>query len=83
LRANIHIGLGYYRLIKKLNLKLRSKELFFTFVIYTNRDKNMLGHASPKTTEIYTKTIEINNKKIVGPLENLKNLNTFNKKNNK
>jgi len=43
----------------------------------------MLGHASPKTTEIYTKTIEINNKKIVGPLENLKNLNTFNKKNNK
>ncbi len=42
--------------------------------------QNMLGHASPKTTEIYTKTIEINNKKIKGPLENLKNLNTFNKK---
>ncbi|MBL4746976.1 MAG: hypothetical protein JKY08_11505 [Flavobacteriaceae bacterium] len=43
--------------------------------------QNMLGHASPKTTEIYTKTIDINNKKIKGPLENLKNLNTFNKKN--
>jgi len=40
----------------------------------------MLGHASPKTTEIYMKTIELNNKKIVGPLECLKKLDTFNKK---
>ena len=29
----------------------------------------MLGHNSPKTTEIYTKTIEINNKKISSPLD--------------
>ena len=29
----------------------------------------MLGHNSPKTTEIYTKTIEINNKKITSPLD--------------
>jgi len=33
--------------------------------------QNMLGHSSPKTTEIYTKTIEINNKKIKSPLDNL------------
>ncbi len=33
--------------------------------------QNMLGHNSPKTTEIYTKTIEINNKKINSPLDNL------------
>lgn len=33
--------------------------------------QSMLGHASPKTTEIYTKTIEINNKKICSPLDNL------------
>lgn len=31
----------------------------------------MLGHASPKTTELYTKAIEINNKKITSPLDNL------------
>jgi integrase len=31
----------------------------------------MLGHNNPKTTEIYTKTIEINNKKIASPLDNL------------
>lgn len=31
----------------------------------------MLGHNSPKTTEIYTKTIEINNKKIMSPLDKL------------
>lgn len=31
--------------------------------------QNMLGHNSPKTTEIYTKTIEINNKKITSPLD--------------
>ena len=35
--------------------------------------QNMLGHNSPKTTEIYTKTIEINNKKINSPLDNLFN----------
>jgi site-specific recombinase XerD len=33
--------------------------------------QSMLGHNSPKTTEIYTKTIEINNKKISSPLDNL------------
>ncbi|MDO5975494.1 hypothetical protein [Flavivirga jejuensis] len=31
--------------------------------------QNMLGHSSPKTTEIYTKTIEINNKTIISPLD--------------
>ena len=31
--------------------------------------QSMLGHNSPKTTEIYTKTIEINNKKITSPLD--------------
>jgi len=31
--------------------------------------QNMLGHSNPKTTEIYTKTIEINNKKIKSPLQ--------------
>jgi len=35
--------------------------------------QSMLGHNSPKTTEIYTKTIEINNKKISSPLDNLFN----------
>ncbi len=39
--------------------------------------QTMLGHNSPKTTEIYTKTIEINNKKITSPLDNLINNNTF------
>ena len=33
--------------------------------------QNMLGHESPKTTEIYTKTIKINNKNITNPLDNL------------
>ncbi|MEW4925294.1 tyrosine-type recombinase/integrase [Algibacter sp. 2305UL17-15] len=33
--------------------------------------QNMLGHNSPKTTEIYTKTIEINNKTITSPLDSL------------
>ena len=33
--------------------------------------QNMLGHNSPKTTEIYTKTIHINNKNIKSPLDNL------------
>ena len=35
--------------------------------------QSMLGHGSHKTTEIYTKTIEINNKKINSPLDNLLN----------
>ena len=39
--------------------------------------QNMLGHSSPKTTEIYTKTIEINNKKIKSPLDNILKNNTF------
>lgn len=33
--------------------------------------QNMLGHSSPKTTELYTKTIKINNKNISSPLDNL------------
>jgi integrase/recombinase XerD len=33
--------------------------------------QNMLGHNSPKTTEIYTKTIAINNKNISSPLDAL------------
>ncbi len=33
--------------------------------------QNMLGHNSPKTTELYTKTIQINNKNISSPLDNL------------
>ncbi|MEW4924249.1 tyrosine-type recombinase/integrase [Algibacter sp. 2305UL17-15] len=33
--------------------------------------QNMLGHNSPKTTEIYTKTTEINNKTITSPLDSL------------
>ncbi len=33
----------------------------------------MLGHSSPKTTELYTKTIEINNKKINSPLDGILN----------
>ena len=31
--------------------------------------QNMLGHTSPKTTEIYTKLVEINNKKITSHLD--------------
>ncbi|WP_158850443.1 tyrosine-type recombinase/integrase [Algibacter sp. L1A34] len=33
--------------------------------------QNMLGHSSPKTTEIYTRTIEINNKTITSPFDSL------------
>ncbi|MET2985638.1 tyrosine-type recombinase/integrase [Aureibaculum conchae] len=33
--------------------------------------QNMLGHNSPKTTELYTKTIQINNKNISSPLDSL------------
>lgn len=39
--------------------------------------QNMLGHSSPKTTEIYTKTIEINNKTIISPLDILLKSNTL------
>ena len=39
--------------------------------------QSMLGHNSPKTTEIYTKTIEINNKKITSPLDFLIKNNSF------
>ena len=39
--------------------------------------QNMLGHSSPKTTEIYTKTIEINNKTITSPLDYLLKNNTL------
>jgi len=39
--------------------------------------QNMLGHNNPKTTEIYTKTIEINNRKIKSPLDNLLKNNTL------
>jgi integrase/recombinase XerD len=31
--------------------------------------QNMLGHNSPKTTEIYTKTIQTNKKNIKSPLD--------------
>jgi len=39
--------------------------------------QSMLGHSSPKTTEIYTRTIEINNKKITSPLDFLINNNNL------
>ena len=39
--------------------------------------QNMLGHSSPKTTEVYTKTIEINNRIIKSPLDNLIKNNTL------
>ncbi len=39
--------------------------------------QNMLGHSSPKTTQIYTKTIEINNKTIISPLDSLLKNNTL------
>jgi|SRR5690554_4809262 len=39
--------------------------------------QNMLGHSSPKTTEIYTKTIKINNKNISSPLDSLLNNDNF------
>lgn len=40
----------------------------------------MLGHASPKTTQIYTRTLEINNKKITSPLDKLLNNINFTEK---
>lgn len=39
--------------------------------VHLRHIQNMLGHNNPKTTEIYTKTIEINNKNITSPLDNL------------
>ena len=39
--------------------------------------QNMLGHNSPKTTEIYTKTIHINNKNIESPLDNMLKNSSF------
>jgi site-specific recombinase XerD len=39
--------------------------------------QNMLGHSSPKTTEIYTKTIAINNKTVTSPLDTLLKKNTL------
>jgi len=41
--------------------------------VHLRHIQNMLGHNSPKTTEIYTKTLEINNKNITSPLDNLIN----------
>ena len=43
----------------------------------------MLGHSSPKITEIYTKTIEINNKIIKSPLDNILKNNIFDAKANR
>ena len=37
----------------------------------------MLGHSTSKTTEIYTKNIEINNKNITNPLGALLKNNTL------
>ena len=39
--------------------------------------QNMLGHSSPKTTELYTKTIEINHKNVESPLDNMLKRNTL------
>jgi site-specific recombinase XerD len=39
--------------------------------------QNMLGHNSPKTTEIYTKTIHINNKNIESPLDDMLKNSSF------
>ena len=39
--------------------------------------QNMLGHSSPKTTELYTKTININNKNIQSPLDTLLNISNL------
>ncbi|GAA3628121.1 tyrosine-type recombinase/integrase [Flavivirga jejuensis] len=36
-----------------------------------------IRHCSPKTTEIYTTTIEINNKTIISPLDTLLKSNTL------
>ncbi|HFC01187.1 MAG TPA: recombinase XerD [Phaeodactylibacter sp.] len=48
---------------------------FATHCVFNNVNmkhiQSMLGHASPKTTEIYTKLIEINNKKVTSPLDYL------------
>jgi len=39
--------------------------------------QNMLGHNSPKTTEIYTKTIHIHNKNIQSPLDSMLEKSSF------
>ncbi len=38
--------------------------------------QTMLGHENPKTTEIYTKVMNINNKTITSPLDNIINTST-------
>ncbi len=45
--------------------------------VHLRHIQNMLGHNNPKTTEIYTKTIEINNKNITSPLDKLINNNNL------
>jgi len=37
----------------------------------------MLGHSSPKTTELYTKLLAVDNKKIASPLDNIADFNNF------
>jgi len=37
----------------------------------------MLGHSSPKTTELYTKLLAVDNKKITSPLDNIAGYTTF------
>jgi integrase/recombinase XerD len=39
--------------------------------------QTLLGHASTKTTEIYTHVLAINNKNIVSPLDHIQNMLTF------
>ena len=39
--------------------------------------QNMLGHNSPKTTEVYTKTLYINNKNVKSPLDSLLKNDSF------
>lgn len=42
--------------------------------------QTMLGHASSKTTEIYTHVLAVNNKTVKSPLDFLENLNIFEEK---
>jgi len=37
----------------------------------------MLGHSSPKTTELYTKLLAVDNTKITSPLDNIADFTTF------
>jgi site-specific recombinase XerD len=41
--------------------------------------QSMMGHASSKTTEIYTHVLAVNNKTVKSPLDFLENLNIFDK----